>query len=479
MRLLSATVYPFRAAQQQEAEGNIVAIYRTQQLSITAMSKTAIVIGAGLGGLECGILLSRAGYRVTVLEQNATPGGCIAGYWRDGAYYDTGFHYAGSIASGQTLDVLLRGFGLGELPWQPLEGEEVLVRGRRFFLPFGFDAYEDTLSKAFPHCRAELHRYMDFLREVAQMPLDHFGEGRAMDLFARSAYEYLEATISDPLLREVLCAASTRLPYAPELPLYSFAQINASFIQSAARLEGGGETLVKALVRALEAEGGILRCYSAVQALEAENGRVCRAVLADGSRLEADLFVSDIHPALTCALLSPQALRPAYRKRIASLRQTEGFTGYSLRFHSGAFPYPKRNYFLPPAGLFFAVPPEGKSALTADILVPGSRPGEAQRWIAAFDAMLPGLAAAVEQVSVSTPQTWERYLGMPQGSAYGIAKDYMHPLSTVLSARTPLDNLFLTGQNLNLHGVLGVSMTALYTCAEMLGTQWIKKQFGI
>lgn len=442
------------------------------------MSKTAIVIGAGLGGLECGILLSKAGYRVTVLEKNAAPGGCIAGYWRDGAYYDTGFHYAGSIGQGQTLDVLLKGLGLGNLPWQPLEGEEVLVRGRRYFLPFGFDAYADALSAAFPHCREELRRYIDFLREVVQMPLAHFGEGRAMELFARSANEYLEATISNPLLREVLCAASTRLPYAPELPLYSFAQINASFIQGAARLEGGGETLVRALVRALEADGGTLRCNASVQALEAENGRICRALLADGSRLEADLFVSDIHPALTTALLPPQSLRPAYRKRIASLRQTDGFTGYSLRFRRGAFPYPKRNYFLPPAGLFFAVPPEGEFALTADILVPGTRPEEAQHWIAAFDAMLPGLAASVEQISVSTPKTWENYLGMPQGSAYGIAKDYMHPLSTVLSPRTPLENLFLTGQNLNLHGVLGVSMTALYTCAEILGTQWIQKQFG-
>ena len=443
------------------------------------MSKSAVIIGAGLGGLECGILLSKAGYRVTVLEKNASPGGCIAGYHRDGAYYDTGFHYAGSIAPGQTLDVLLKGLGLGNLPWQPLEGEEVFIGGRRYFLPFGFDAYADALSAAFPQRRAELRRYVDFLREVVQMPLAHFGEGRAMPLFARSAYEYLQATISDPLLREVLCGASTRLPYAPELPLYSFAQINGSFIQGAARLKGGGETLVKALVRALEADGGSVRCNAPVQALEAENGRVSHAVLADGCRLEADFFVSDIHPALTTALLAPEALRPAYRKRIASLRQTEGFTAYSLRVRPGAFPYPKRNYFIPTAGLFFAAPPEGDSALTADIVVPGTRPEEAQRWIAAFDALLPGLAAAVEGLIVSTPKTWERYLGLPQGSAYGIAKDFAHPLATVLSPRTPLENLFLTGQNLNLHGVLGVSMTALYTCAELLGTQWIKNQFGL
>ena len=432
------------------------------------MSESVLVIGAGLGGLECGILLSKAGYRVTVLEKNAAPGGCIAGYWRDGAYYDTGFHYAGSVGPGETLDVIFKQLGLGNLPWQPLEGEEVFVDGRRFFLPFGFEAYADALSAEFPHCRSQIGAYVDFLREVVQSPLRHFGEGQAMPLFSQSARSWLEAMIPDPLLRKVLCGASTRLPYAPELPLYSFAQVNGSFIQSAARLEGGGETLVKALVRALEATGGSLRCVAGVTALETEDGRVRRAVLEDGSALEADIFVSDLHPALTNALLPPSALRPAYRKRIAALRQTDGFTGFSLRFCPGAFPYPRRNYFLPPAGLFFSVPPEEESALTADILVPGTRPDEAQRWIFAFDALLPGLAAAVESFIVSTPKTWENYLGLPQGSAYGIAKDYAHPLSTVLSPRTPLENLFLTGQNLNLHGVLGVSMTALYTCKEIV-----------
>jgi all-trans-retinol 13,14-reductase len=32
-----------------------------------------------------------------------------------------------------------------------------------------------------------------------------------------------------------------------------------------------------------------------------------------------------------------------------------------------------------------------------------------------------------------------------------------------------LRNVFLTGQNLNLHGILGVSMTSVLTCMEILG----------
>jgi all-trans-retinol 13,14-reductase len=43
----------------------------------------------------------------------------------------------------------------------------------------------------------------------------------------------------------------------------------------------------------------------------------------------------------------------------------------------------------------------------------------------------------------------------------------------LLSVRTPVPNLFLTGQNLMLHGVHGVTMTALFTCAEVLGRERI------
>lgn len=43
--------------------------------------------------------------------------------------------------------------------------------------------------------------------------------------------------------------------------------------------------------------------------------------------------------------------------------------------------------------------------------------------------------------------------------------------------RTPIPNLFLTGQNLSLHGILGVSVTSFFTCAEILGMKTVTKDF--
>ena len=38
---------------------------------------SVIIIGAGLGGLECGYILAKNGMQVTVLEHEGQVGGCL------------------------------------------------------------------------------------------------------------------------------------------------------------------------------------------------------------------------------------------------------------------------------------------------------------------------------------------------------------------------------------------------------------------
>jgi phytoene desaturase len=51
---------------------------------------SAIVIGAGMGGIAAAARLARAGYRVTVFEKGARPGGRVAAIQKDGFRFDTG-----------------------------------------------------------------------------------------------------------------------------------------------------------------------------------------------------------------------------------------------------------------------------------------------------------------------------------------------------------------------------------------------------
>jgi all-trans-retinol 13,14-reductase len=143
------------------------------------------------------------------------------------------------------------------------------------------------------------------------------------------------------------------------------------------------------------------------------------------------------------------------------------------------------------------VPEEGSDARQIDLLTPMpwtlcepwanttiGRRGEtyeqmkdrlADECIRLAEWVIPGLHDMVEKRYTSTPLTYRDYTLTPCGSAYGVRKDWRNPLMTMLSPRTSIPNLLLTGQSLILHGVEGVTMTALHTCGELLGTDYLDK----
>jgi all-trans-retinol 13,14-reductase len=86
---------------------------------------------------------------------------------------------------------------------------------------------------------------------------------------------------------------------------------------------------------------------------------------------------------------------------------------------------------------------------------------------------IPELAEAIDSYYVSTPLTLRDYMGTNDGSLYGYAKDYRDPIRTFISPKTKIPNLYLTGQNINLHGVLGVAVSSIRTCGEILGMEYL------
>ena len=71
------------------------------------MKGKVVIIGSGLGGLSCGVILAKNGYQVVVLEKNSQPGGCLQCFTRRGVQFETGMHFIGSAGPGQTLDKLM------------------------------------------------------------------------------------------------------------------------------------------------------------------------------------------------------------------------------------------------------------------------------------------------------------------------------------------------------------------------------------
>jgi all-trans-retinol 13,14-reductase len=71
-----------------------------------------VIIGSGLGGLECGYILSKEGYKVCILEKNRQFGGSLQIFVRDKAIFDTGIHYIGGLDEGQNLNQSFKYFNI-------------------------------------------------------------------------------------------------------------------------------------------------------------------------------------------------------------------------------------------------------------------------------------------------------------------------------------------------------------------------------
>ncbi|MNS98520.1 hypothetical protein D3C72_1328900 [compost metagenome] len=85
----------------------------------------------------------------------------------------------------------------------------------------------------------------------------------------------------------------------------------------------------------------------------------------------------------------------------------------------------------------------------------------------------PELRQHAKSCKVATPLSYRDYQGSIKGELYGMEKDVNMLNQSSLTTKTRIPNLYLTGQNVNLHGVLGVSMTAISSTADFVGMEYL------
>lgn len=460
-----------------------------------------IIIGSGLGGLEVALMMAREGRKVLVLERQHQAGGCMQSFRRGKLALDTGLHYVGGLSEGGQLYDAFKSLGLMTLPWRQMDAdcfEEIYVDGRKFCWPQGKKRFIAAMKRYFPNEEKGLDLYGELLDCTDELWLQN-----------TNAWEYLTSIISDPLLLQILSAPATcKMELRKEtLPLFTYVHGTAPFIESSWRLAADGNRLVSCLTEQIRALGGEVLTDKEVVSLEEKDGRIVCAVCADGTLYGADIFVSNAHPAVTCSLVEEcSQMKKVFRRRMRMQPNTFGIFTLHLQLRSDSLPYFNHNKFVFAAsdcwdmaidrsltvnGIMMSarIPEEGESVTNIDILTPmlwevvkdyeGSklfhRPKAyeemkarvAEQCIALAEKAIPGLGEKVVKTWSSTPLTYRDYNLTPEGSAFGFRKDFSNPMMTIVSPKTQIPNLFMTGQNLMLHGLHGVTMTASYTCQEI------------
>lgn len=479
------------------------------------MEFDVVIIGAGLGGLECGYILSKNGMNVCIVEKNAVLGGCLQTFKRGTATFDTGFHYVGAMNDGESLNRLFSYFNLLELPWKKLDDEfdTIIIDGDKYPFMGGHKEFAAALTERFPNQKDNIKQYVDTLKSVGDHIFDSLNpredtEFYSTSLFSQSAYKFLTDTITDSRLRDVLCGASIKMELSPNLPLYTFAQINDSFIRGAYRLDGGGSLIAEHLAADIEAMGGTIIKGRSVTSIKVNSNGAVDGVIIDGDEfVKSKWVISNAHPSYTVSIIEDTPyIKKVYRSRIQNLKNTVGTFTANIRLKPDVVPYLNKNlYVYENADMWNYTPGKTDRMLVhyyrndkgqgssdrLDLITPMAWE-EVEKWadkpmghrgedyvefknkkteecLRMAEKWVPGLTAdAIDRIFTSTPLTYKLYTNTIDGSSYGIRKDFESPMTTVLTPRTPIKNLLLTGQNLNLHGVLGVSMTSLFTCREIM-----------
>lgn len=494
------------------------------------MKYDVVIIGAGLGGLECGVILSKEGYNVCVLEKNPTVGGCLQTFSRRGNVLDTGIHYVGSLDDGQILNQYFRYFGvMDSLRLRKLdEGgfDTVVFRGREYRFGMGYDRFAGNLISDFPHERENIVKFCEYLKRIGgTIGVGNLRRGlisdEGMAYFGKPAYGTIAGFFRDETLRNVLAGNSGLYAGIREKTnMYHYGMITHSFVESTYRFINGSQQLADLLAAQIRNHGGCILTDSEATSVRVEGPRVKGVEVNNAEFIEAGYVISDVHPARTFELVEKTPLvKKAYLTRLSALENSYGLFTVYLIMKKGRVGYRNTNYYFygdgdawntvydyandrPRMALLNmqASAPEQEYADVVSILCPvrtepflrwgdtsvGGRGEEyeaykarlADRILEFAEGFMPGIRDAAAHVYTASPLTYRDYTATPDGTAYGIIKDYSSPLTTLIPVGTRFENLLLTGQNMNVHGALGVTVTAAITCAKLLGTEYLAKKMG-
>lgn len=489
----------------------------------------AIIIGSGMGGLSCGVILAKNGYDVTVLEQGFQIGGCLQCFSRGGVRFETGMHFVGSADPGQVLHQLFDYLEiLPDVQLSRLDTSAyniISLAGERFAFANGRENFIETMLQKFPAEADSLARYFDTVQQVADVcGLSQMQSAQDSDTLMQyqltSMGEVLRQTVRDPHLRDVLCG---------DLPLYAgvqdqtpfalHAQLMDFYNRSSFRIRGGSDQLATSMAATIERYGGRVLTRSKVTRV------VCDATHATGVEvngeqlLQADVVISAIHPQVLLPLLDTSMIRPAYRQRIAAIPNTPSVFSLYLKFKDGAMPYMNSNFygyradhpwgcedydeeswpkgylymhFCPSEQSSNASPTEKPAFAQSGVVLSYMHAKELERWsdtrigrrgadyetwkkakaekiLDLMEKEFPAIRSQIESYYTASPLTYRDYTSTPDGSMYGILKDVSAGPAYRIPYRTRIPNLLLVGQNINSHGILGVLVGTMITCGNLLG----------
>lgn len=489
-----------------------------------------VIVGSGLGGLVSSIILAKEGYSVCVLEKNNQYGGNLQTFVRDKTIFDTGIHYIGGLSEGQNLYKYFKYLGIiDHLNLKKLDenGFDIIsFEDDKTEYPHaqGYDNFVKQLENYFPEEKKNLEEYCEKIRTICDsFPLYNLEwEGKYDNVILElNAKATIDEFTENEKLRAVLGGSNFLYAgIADKSPFYVHALSVNSYIQSSWRCINGGSQITKQLLKQLKKYGGEFYKHKEVTHFPVENNKVTAVKMKDGTEVSGTYFISNIEPKTTLRMVGEENFRKSFYSRIQSLEGVISAFSLYIVFKPKSFKYINHNYYhfknstevwtsheytedtWPKAymasmnaskkeeewaeGMTFITYMKYDDVLTwSDTYNTAAEKNDrgesyeefksrkAAKFLDEIEIKFPGIKDCIKSTHTSTPLSYRDYIGGDRGNMYGYVKDSNNPMKTLIASKTKLDNLYLTGQSINMHGVLGVTIGAVVTCSEIIGKEYL------
>lgn len=434
---------------------------------------TALVIGAGLGGITAAGLLARHGYEVKVLEKNPTPGGRCGLIVRDGHRFDIG----------PTLFLMREVFAdtyaaLGERMEDHLDLRKIdpsyaihFDDGTKLLLTTNIRAMRPQVEAIEPGSFGGLLRYIAeghrhyrlAVPRLAGRNFYHLGDYLNLQnlplLLKLKAltkhYSNTRKYFRHPNLRAAFTFQDMYLGISPfDAPAtYSLLQYT-ELVDGVWFPMGGMYRVIESLAAIARQLGARFQFNAQVERVEIRGGRATGVVLQDDSRIGADLVVAnaDLPYAYRCLLPDEAPANRLSRKKYTcsaimfywGVDRVYPQLGVHNLFMAGDYrrsfdrifkerllPDKPNFYVHAPGRIDSAASPDGHETLM--VLVPAGRMDQSTRqdWSSLKSQARSSVMQRLERLGVSdleqhlkfeicfTPQTWASLFNIAKGAAFG------------------------------------------------------------
>ena len=271
---------------------------------------TAIVVGAGFGGIALAIRLQAMGFQVTLVDNRDKPGGRAYVYEEDGYKFDGG---PTVITDPDCLKELfdLSGKNMDDyvtlLPVDPfyrLQWED----GEVFDYNNDTDFLEKQIAARNPDDVAGYHKFLAYSKELYREGYEKLGTTAFLKFSQmiaaapqlvklradKSVYDMVAKFVKDEKVRQLLSFQSLLVGGNPFKTSSIYALIHALERKGGVWFaKGGTGALVQGMVKLFQDLGGDLRLSTEITDIQSTGNRVTGVTAADGWTMSADLIASN------------------------------------------------------------------------------------------------------------------------------------------------------------------------------------------